>query len=99
MTLPIQGFPPVTNLTGPAKPPSTGSKDSGFATMLENALDHVDGLQADADQKIAALMEGNGQDIHAAMIATERADLSFQLMLQVRNKIVNAYQEVARMQF
>jgi flagellar hook-basal body complex protein FliE len=67
--------------------------------MLEDALDHVDGLQAEADQKISALLEGNGQDIHSAMIATERADLSFQLMLQVRNKIVNAYQEVSRMQF
>jgi len=67
--------------------------------MLEDALDRVDGLQAEADQKISALLEGNGQDIHGAMIATERADLSFQLMLQVRNKIVNAYQEVARMQF
>lgn len=99
MTLPIQGLPPVSTVTGPTRPPAIGSNDSGFATMLENALDHVDGLQSNADQKISALLEGNGQDIHGAMIAMERADLSFQLMLQVRNKIVNAYQEVARMQF
>ncbi len=47
----------------------------------------------------AALLEGNGMDVHSAMIAVEKADLSFQLMMQVRNKIVSAYQEISRMQF
>jgi flagellar hook-basal body complex protein FliE len=68
-------------------------------STLKEALGQVEGLQAEADQQVAALIEGNGQDVHSAMIAVERADLSFQLMMQVRNKIVSAYQEIARMQF
>lgn len=96
---PVQslGVPPVA-------PPQTGSKpamgkEGGFLSMLQNAVGDVENLQAQAEQQVASLIEGNGQDVHGAMIAVERADLSFQLMMQVRNKIVNAYQEIARMQF
>lgn len=93
---PIQGLSsPLSNL-----PMSDGKAGSGaFSSTLEDAMGKVQELQADADQKVAALLDGDGQDIHGAMIAVERADLSFQLMMQVRNKIVSAYQEVARMQF
>ena len=45
------------------------------------------------------MVEGNGADVHEAMIAVQKADLSFQLMLQVRNKVVQAYQQIAGMQF
>ena len=44
-------------------------------------------------------MGGTGEDVHSAMIAIEKADLAFQLMVQVRNKIVQAYQEISRMPF
>jgi len=44
-------------------------------------------------------LSGEGGDVHTAMIAVEKADLSFQLMMQVRNKVVQAYQEISRMQF
>jgi flagellar hook-basal body complex protein FliE len=93
---PIQGLSsPLSNL-----PMAGGKTSSGaFSSTLEDAMGKVQELQADADQKVAALLDGDGQDIHGAMIAVERADLSFQLMMQVRNKIVSAYQEVARMQF
>lgn len=93
---PIQGLSlPLSNL------PMAGAKASSstFSSTLEDAMGKVQELQSDADQKVAALLDGDGQDIHGAMIAVERADLSFQLMMQVRNKIVSAYQEVARMQF
>ena len=48
---------------------------------------------------MSELLQGNGMDVHSAMIAVEKAELSFQLMMQVRNKIVQAYQEIARLQF
>jgi flagellar hook-basal body complex protein FliE len=48
---------------------------------------------------VAGVLAGNGADVHSALIAVEKADLSFQLMMQVRNKIVSAYQEISRMQF
>jgi len=56
-------------------------------------------LQSQAESKVAGVLEGSGADVHSALIAVEKADLSFQLMMQVRNKIVSAYQEISRMQF
>jgi flagellar hook-basal body complex protein FliE len=79
---------------------ATGSKTkSGFVEALSGAVDAVNGVHADATSKVAGMLSGDGQDIHTAMIAVERADLAFQLVMQVRNKVVNAYQEVAHMQF
>ncbi len=79
---------------------SSGAPPKGeFLETLQDAISNVEDLQAHADQQVTALLKGDGQDVHSAMIAVERADLSFQLMMQVRNKIVNAYQEIARMQF
>ena len=56
-------------------------------------------LSSQAESKVAGVLTGTGTDVHSALIAVEKADLSFQLMMQVRNKIVSAYQEIARMQF
>ena len=76
-----------------------GPRQWGFLETLRGAMDQAEQLQGTADTKVAALLEGNGMDVHSAMIAVEKADLSFQLMMQVRNKIVAAYQEISRMQF
>jgi len=78
---------------------STGGKEWGFLETLRGAMDQVNELQGTADTKAASVLDGSGMDVHSAMIAVEKADLSFQLMMQVRNKIVQAYQEVSRMQF
>ncbi len=76
-----------------------GTKESGFMDTLKGAMSDVEQMQSSAQVKVSSLLEGSGQDVHSAMLAVEQADLSFQLMMQVRNKIVNAYQEVSRMQF
>ena len=96
MTNPISGLP--ANLI-PAEGQSTGPRQWGFVETLRNAVEDVEQLQTTADAKVSGLIEGNGMDVHSAMIAVEKADLSFQLMMQVRNKIVAAYQEISRMQF
>jgi len=75
-----------------------GSSTS-FSDLLDEAVFHVDQLQAEANQKVGLVLTGNTGDVHDAMIAVQKADLSFQLMMQVRNKVVQAYQEVERMQF
>jgi len=98
MTNPISGFPALPAST-PAGSTATGPRKWGFEETLRGAMDDVQQLQSAADTKTAALLEGNGMDVHSAMIAVEKADLSFQLMMQVRNKIVSAYQEISRMQF
>ncbi len=71
----------------------------GFADTLRGAMDEMGELSSEAESKVAGVLTGTGTDVHSALIAVEKADLSFQLMMQVRNKIVSAYQEIARMQF
>ena len=56
-------------------------------------------LHADAQGKVAGMLDGTGEDVHSAMIAVEKAGLAFEMMVQVRNKIVQAYQTVSQMQF
>ncbi len=74
-------------------------KPAGFGDALTSAIRQVDEVQSDADLQVTNLVQGKEQDVHSALIAVEKADISFQLMMQVRNKIVSAYQEIARMQF
>jgi flagellar hook-basal body complex protein FliE len=71
----------------------------GFAATLRGAMDEMGELSSEAQTRVAGVLTGNGADVHSALIAVEKADLSFQLMMQVRNKIVSAYQEISRMQF
>ena len=66
---------------------------------LEEAMTQVSQLQNDADSRVGQLLTGNNQDVHSAMIAVEKASLAFDMMVQVRNKIVQAYQQVSGMQF
>ncbi len=98
MTNPISGFQGLQNAV-PGQGTSQGPKAWGFVETLRGAMDQAEQVQGTADAKVATLLEGNGIDVHSAMIAVEKADLSFQLMMQVRNKIVAAYQEISRMQF
>ncbi|MGA2346366.1 MAG: flagellar hook-basal body complex protein FliE [Candidatus Sulfotelmatobacter sp.] len=78
---------------------SSATSDSGFRDVLHSAIDDIQQLEGQASSKVAGVIAGNGTDVHTALIAVEKADLSFQLMMQVRNKIVSAYEEISRMQF
>lgn len=69
-----------------------------FADSLKQAVHTVDSLQKDADIKMQELATGKSQNIHETMIAAEKADIALKLMVQVRNKIIDAYQEIMRMQ-
>jgi flagellar hook-basal body complex protein FliE len=102
MSNPIQGFPRVdvgTEANGIASTHSGTMGNSEFMSTLRTAMDQVGELQSEADGKVAQLLTGNGQDVHSAMIAVEKAGLAFQMMVQVRNKIVQAYQQVSGMPF
>ena len=70
----------------------------GFMETLRGAMDQANSCRARPMPRSQAARR-QGMDVHSAMIAVEKADLSFQLMMQVRNKIVSAYQEISRMQF
>jgi len=96
---PTQGIQQVTADVSSSSGSKQSLQGSEFLDTLHSAINQVGDLQADADAKVAGMLAGNGQDVHSAMIAVEKADLAFELMLQVRNKIVSAYQEVSRMAF
>ena len=74
------------------------SKNKSFADFLEKSLGEVNKLQNEADKAIEELSAGDVKDVHGTMIALKKADISLQLMMQVRNKIIDAYQEIMRMQ-
>ncbi len=83
----------------PAPRAGAGADPGKFLDVLQHSMDEVETAQGDAQQQVAQMLNGKGSDLHSAMIAIEKADLSFQLMMQVRNKIVQAYQQIANMQF
>lgn len=95
----IQGIGKVGEAIGVNNTTSSQSVVEGkaFGDVLKESINKVDSLQKEADQAIQEMATGSG-DIHNAMIALEKANISFQMMMQVRNKIVNAYEEVMRMQ-
>jgi flagellar hook-basal body complex protein FliE len=97
MPLPISSLGPVTPLT--VTPLNAGSKsDSGFGSILTDAMQKVESLGNDATKSVESFLSGEGDDLHKTIMTTQRADLAMELFLQVRNKVVSAYQEVMRMQ-
>lgn len=97
----ITQFPSVAGLGGPEGPkkaPGSEQGDGSFAAALKRSLTEVNQLQQKAEAAISALATGDKVSMHDTMIAMEQADVSFRLMMQVRNKIVEAYQEILRMQ-
>jgi len=92
-------IPTIPSAATPATNTSTSQSDSGFGSTLTSAIEQVEQVHTDAQQQISDLLQGNRQDVHNVMIAVEKADVAFQLMMQVRTKIVNAYQEISRLQF
>jgi flagellar hook-basal body complex protein FliE len=99
MTNPIQGLPQPNVDLGSLPGAKQDSGGSEFLDTLRNAVSQVKDLQSQADTQVSGMLSGDGQDVHSAMIAVEKANLAFELMVQVRNKIVSAYQEVSRIPF
>jgi flagellar hook-basal body complex protein FliE len=101
MTNPVQAFGTnaATVSLSNEKASGAASAEAPFLDTLKSAMEQIGTMQTDADAKVAQLLSGNGQDVHSAMIAVEKANLSFQMMVQVRNKIVQAYQQISAMPF
>ncbi len=95
----IQGMPRIDWGSIELEVRKASENKSEFWNTLKDSLTQVEQIQGEAENKVSEIIKGNGEDLHTAMIAVEKADLSFQLMMQVRNKIVQAYQEISRMQF
>lgn len=93
----LQGLRPGKNDVSPAKG-TESTEGPSFLDTLSQSLNKVNDLQKEADKAIEDFVAGETRNIHETMIAVNKADLAFRLTMQVRNKIVEAYQEVLRMQ-
>ena len=103
---------PIQNLSQvPSPSPVSGTANIGqgggapgaqsglaFGDLLKQALQEVNQVSAQADNEARNLMSGESADMHTAMLAVQKADLSFQMMMAVRSKLIDAYREVMRMQ-
>lgn len=83
-----------------AAPPVSSGPSSGevFHAAFTDAISRVEGFHQNAQASIDNFLSGEGEELHQVALATQKAELSFELFMQVRNKVVNAYQEVMRMQ-
>ena len=96
INLPSVG-PPLHGLKTEAESQNQ-SVESGISRTFEKMLQDVNQQQLNAEAKQVELLVTDNKDIHGTMLALEKADLSMRLMLQIRNKLVSAYEEVMRMQ-
>jgi flagellar hook-basal body complex protein FliE len=78
--------------------PVQQSQSSSFANTLQASLEQVNRLQLEADATINDLATGKATDIHQTMIAVEKASVSFELLMQIRNKVISAYEKIMRTQ-
>ncbi len=69
-----------------------------FLSLLKDSIDKVNYLQLNAEQAMQKLAKGEVKDLHEVMVAVEEANLAFMTMMQIRNKLLDAYQELMRMQ-
>ena len=97
---PINSFPPIAPVSSGGISGVEGAKSSGgtFGSLVKDAIESLDATQKGADQEISKAVTGESTDLHKTIISLQSADLKFQLGLQVRNKLIGAYEEVMRMQ-
>ena|SRR5688572_14311710 len=77
--------------------PATQATGGSFGNLLKEAIDQVSDVEKGSQGELQKYLS-NESDLHSVMISLEKADLSFQMMMQVRNKIVQAYQEIMKSQ-
>ncbi len=86
-----------STLPSPTAPQKAGKQGGGFADQLKEAIDSTNEAQVSADRAVEQLHSGQAGNLHEVMISLEKADISMRLFVQLRNKAVDAYQEIMRM--
>ena len=107
MSMKVSSLQPVAPLETPALTSSSSSSSSSgasgaggssFSEMLSGAIGEVEGARTSANQSVERFLSGEGEDLHSTILSSQRADLEFQMFMQVRNKVVSAYQEIMKLQ-
>jgi flagellar hook-basal body complex protein FliE len=96
MISPVQTNP--ISAVEPLQTTPASSRVSDFSSVLKSAIARVENTGNQANAAVEQFLSGEGGELHSTMLATQRAALEFEMFMQVRTKVVNAYQEVMRMQ-
>jgi len=91
----ISGIP-LTEIPSPAAVGSSGGGE--FQSVLTHAINGVERLRGDAQKSVQRFLTGEGGEVHTVALATQRAELALETFVQIRNKVVSAYQSVMQMQ-
>jgi flagellar hook-basal body complex protein FliE len=101
MSLKLSNLTPVAPIQSPLESsplaPSSSGDGLSFKDVLGSAINEVESSRTNANESVQNFLSGGGEDLHSTILASQRADLEFQMFMQVRNKIVSAYQEVMKM--
>lgn len=91
--------PTTSPITAPSLAPAAGARrDTNFLDLLSSSIQNVESQAAQSKQAVQQFLSGEAGDIHKVAIASQRAELSAELFMQVRNKMISAYQEIMKMQ-
>jgi flagellar hook-basal body complex protein FliE len=89
---------PEPLISGAAIGGAPSAAGSSFGNVLQAAIQHVEASSASAEAAVKNYLAGGPQELHSTILATQSAELDFEMFLQVRNKVVSAYEEIMRMQ-
>jgi flagellar hook-basal body complex protein FliE len=91
---------PVRSISAPEliRLPTNTGKPGDFHQVLQGAIRKVEQSRSSATEAVDKFLSGEGEELHSTALAVQRAELALDLILQVRNKVVQAYQEIMRMQ-
>ena len=99
MTSPISAVSAAPIIEAPRlDSPSSQQGGGEFKSLLNSAIQHVATTQNKANAAVQSFLSGETDELHSTILAAQRADLEFEMFMQVRNKVVSAYQEIMRMQ-
>ena len=94
---PAQGLEGISTDTATKAAGATSIQPNSFSSILENAVQDVNAKMQTADVEKAKVLSGDTSNVHQAMIAVQESSVAFSLMVEVRNKLVDSYQELMRM--
>ncbi|MBM3855654.1 MAG: flagellar hook-basal body complex protein FliE [Verrucomicrobia bacterium] len=94
----LQHLEAMPRIALPSAPPTVAAPSHGFDQMLERLVDTVDAKQQTAKAVTRQVLLGESDQLHRSVIAMQEASVAFSLMIEVRNKLVESYQELMRMQ-
>jgi flagellar hook-basal body complex protein FliE len=97
MPVPVSAVSSISSLQ-PLQPLAQAGKPGEFQSVLESTIQKLESVNNDATDAVQKFLTGENEELHTTVLAAQKAEIAFDLGLQVRNKVVSAYQEIMRMQ-